>query len=67
MLVIHHTSAPPPAPPLHAGDVRRFGPDGVLYEIVTVPQNGDKAIIRVLDTDEVLAYAISKILADPTD
>ncbi len=66
MLETHPTTTPP-APRLHAGDVRRFGPDGVLYEIVEVPESGDKALIRVLDTDEELAYAISKILADPTD
>lgn len=65
MLKTHYTTTSP-APPLHAGDVRRFGPDGVLYEILKVPVNGDKALIRVLDTDEELAYAISKILADPT-
>ncbi|MEQ1698409.1 MAG: hypothetical protein ABL901_21490 [Hyphomicrobiaceae bacterium] len=62
-----HRTTTPLAPPLHAGDVRRFGPDGVLYEILKVPVSGDKALIRVLDTDEELAYAISKVLADPTD
>lgn len=57
----------PSAASLHAGDVRRFGPDGVLYEIVKLPAKGDKAMIRVFDTDEELAYAICKILADPVD
>lgn len=66
MLETRHTTTPPTRL-LHAGDVRRFGPDGVLYEILKVPLNGDKALIRVLDTDEELAYAINKILADPTD
>lgn len=66
MLKSHHMTTPLTLQ-LHAGNVRRFGPDGVLYEIVKLPVNSDKALIRVLDTDEELAYAISKILADPTD
>lgn len=57
---------PPLSALVHTGDVHRFGPDGVLYEILKV-LDGDKALIRVLDTGEELPYAITKIVADPTD
>ena len=68
MLKTHPTPGPSPkAPLLHAGEIRRFGPYGVLYEILTVPYSGDKTVIGVLDTNEELTYAISKTLADPVD
>ncbi len=57
--------AHPAAALLRSGDVRRFGPDGVLYEILHVDSNA--ALIRVIDTGEELSYPISKIIADPTD
>jgi hypothetical protein len=46
--------------------VRRFGPHGVLYEVVKILDNR-RALIRVLDTGEETPYALDKILADPTD
>lgn len=48
------------------GTVRRFGPYGVLYEIVR-PVDEDRFLIRVLDTGEELPYPREKILADPRD
>jgi hypothetical protein len=48
------------------GHVRRFGPHGVLYEVVKILD--DKlALIRVIDTGEDAPYSLEKILADPTD
>lgn len=58
---IQHTF---PAPLV--GRVRRFGPQGVLYEVVKILDDG-RALIRVLDTGEETAYSLDKILADPTD
>jgi hypothetical protein len=49
-----------------AGSVRRFGPHGVLYEVVRVLDE-ERALIRVLDTGEETPYSLQKILADPTD
>jgi hypothetical protein len=55
-----------PTPRLLVGRVRRFGPQGVLYEVVKILD--DKlALIRVLETGEETSYALDKILADPTD
>ena len=55
-----------PAPPALVGTVRRFGPHGVLYEIINILD--DKcALIRVIDTGEEAPYTLDKILADPTD
>jgi hypothetical protein len=48
------------------GRVRRFGPYGVLYEIVKILDD-QRALIRVIDTGEEAPYSIDKILADPTD
>jgi len=48
------------------GNVRRFGPYGVLYEIAKILD--DKlALIRVIDTGEETPYSLDKVLADPTD
>jgi hypothetical protein len=49
-----------------AGTVRRFGPQGVLYEVVRLVDD-DHALIRVLDTGEETTYSLDKILADPTN
>ena len=54
------------ASPEIVGTVRRFGRNGVLYEVVKI-LDGRRALIRVLDTSEETPYAIEKILADPTD
>jgi hypothetical protein len=48
------------------GTVRRFGPHGVLYEIVKLIDD-ERALIRVIDTGEEAPYSLEKILADPTD
>ena len=58
-------TTPQPAQAL-IGAVRRFGPHGVLYQIVNIIDDRT-AFIRVIDTGEVTAYALSKILADPTE
>ena len=55
-----------PAPPSLIGRVRRFGPQGVLYEVVKILDDR-RALIRVLDTGEETAYSLDKILADPAD
>jgi Family of unknown function (DUF5397) len=49
-----------------AGTVRRFGPHGVLYEVVRILDE-ERALIRVLDTGEETPYPLNKILADPTN
>jgi hypothetical protein len=48
------------------GTVRRFGPHGVLYEIVKLLDE-KRALIRVLDTGEETPYALDKIISDPTN
>ncbi len=54
----------PPAMEINPGDIRRFGPDGVLYEVTGEPKEG-RVRIRVLDTGEVTLYPLAKALADP--
>jgi Family of unknown function (DUF5397) len=57
------TSAP------HAGvvgSIRRFGPHGVLYEVLEVLDD-QRALIRVIDTGEETPYSLSKISADPAN
>jgi Family of unknown function (DUF5397) len=49
-----------------AGTTRRFGPQGVLYEIIRILDD-ERALVRVLDTGEETPYALHKILADPTN
>ncbi len=46
------------------GQVRRFGRDGVLYEILGFLGTGDVKI-RVLDTGEVLNYPVAAVEDDP--
>jgi hypothetical protein len=55
-----------PAPPSLVGHVRRFGPHGVLYEVVKILDDR-RALIRVIETGEEAPYLLDKILADPTD
>jgi hypothetical protein len=49
---------------IEPGDVRRFGPDGVLYEIKR-KHPGGRLLIRVLDTGEETLYPLAKALQDP--
>jgi hypothetical protein len=55
----------PPSPTL-IGSVHRFGPHGVLYEVITILDN-KRAMVRVIDTGEEAPYALDKIFSDPTD
>ena len=55
-----------PTPHSLVGHVRRFGPHGVLYEVIEILDN-KRALIRVIDTGEEAAYSLDKIFADPTD
>jgi hypothetical protein len=55
-----------PAPPSLVGRIRRFGRQGVLYEVVEILDD-KSALIRVLETGEETSYAVDKILADPVD
>lgn len=48
----------------HVGVVRRFGPDGVLYEVIDVVDM-QTALVRVLTTGEEAKYPLSHIIADP--
>jgi Family of unknown function (DUF5397) len=52
--------------PALVGKVRRFGPDGVLYEIVRILDD-QKALIRVIETGEETPYPLAKLIADPAD
>jgi len=56
-------TSPQPAHSL-IGAVRRFGPHGVLYEVVRILDD-QCALIRVIDTGEETAYLLAKIFADP--
>ena len=53
-----------PVKPDLVGTIRRFGPHGVLYEIIKIIDDR-RALVRVLDTGEETAYPLDKILADP--
>ena len=55
---------PSPAKRIEAGEIRRFGPDGVLYEIKRKTADG-RLLIRVLDTGEETLYPLAKALQDP--
>ena len=48
------------------GQVRRFGPLGVIYEIIGIVSPSE-ALIRVITTGEEAAYPIAHILSDPVD
>jgi hypothetical protein len=54
-----------PMPSALAGSIRRFGPHGVLYQVIKVLDD-KRALIRVIDTGEETPYSLDKILADPT-
>lgn len=49
-----------------AGSVHRFGPDGVLYEVLREVDDRS-ALIRVIETGEETKYPIADIAADPTE
>jgi hypothetical protein len=53
-----------PVTPELVGTIRRFGPHGVLYEIVRILDD-KRAFIRVLDTGEETSYPLGKLLSDP--
>jgi hypothetical protein len=53
-------------PPALVGTVRRFGPHGVLYEVLRFVDD-KHALIRVIDTGEETSYPVDMIIADPTD
>jgi hypothetical protein len=57
-------TAPPPADLV--GRVRRFGPRGVLYEVIALV-SPEEVRIRVITTGEVTTYAIADVLTDPED
>ncbi len=48
---------PSSAGQIEAGEIRRFGPDGVLYEIKRKSADG-RLLIRVLDTGEETLYPL---------
>ena len=52
--------------PAYLGWVRRFGPRGVLYEVIGVVSPGEVRI-RVLMTGEEADYPIADLLTDPED
>jgi hypothetical protein len=56
-----------PRPPAAlVGSVHRFGPHGVLYEVIRILDD-QRALIRVIDTGEETPYALTKIFADTAD
>jgi hypothetical protein len=48
----------------YVGQVRRFGPHGPAYEVVSILQNGDLGI-EVIQSSERLTYPLVDFLADP--
>ena len=46
------------------GEVRRFGPHGVLYEVLEVV-SAELVRIRVLGTGEITDYRLDEFLKDP--
>jgi hypothetical protein len=55
-----------PPQPSHSlvGAIRRFGPDGVLYEVVKILDER-RAVIRVISSGEETEYLLTKVFADP--
>jgi hypothetical protein len=53
-----------PASQIQPGEIRRFGADGVFYEIAGESM-GERVRIRVLDTGEETLYPLAKALAGP--
>jgi hypothetical protein len=48
----------------NAGQVRRFGPHGPSYEVISVQRNGELEI-EVVGSSERLTYPVADFLADP--
>jgi Family of unknown function (DUF5397) len=48
------------------GAVRRFGPHGVPYEVLSIV-SADEVLIRVISTGEETTYRTADVLADPED
>lgn len=48
------------------GAVRRFGENGILYEVVR-PVDDSSVMIRVLDTGEETAYSAEEVRRDPAE
>lgn len=48
------------------GTVRRFGENGVLYEVMR-PIDDSSVMIRVLDTGEEAAYPVAEVRRDPAE
>lgn len=46
-----------------AGRFRRFGSEGPLYEVVEI--QGDRSVIRVVESGETAIYPLASALADP--
>jgi hypothetical protein len=53
-----------PTSPALLGSVHRFGPHGVLYQVVGILDD-QRALIRVLETGEETPYPLRKVAADP--
>jgi hypothetical protein len=65
-ITIDRSKEPDLKPLAYLGWVRRFGPRGVLYEVIAI-LSADEVRIRVLTTGEEADYAIADLLADPED
>jgi hypothetical protein len=60
MVTVAHTTS------TLVGSIRRFGRDGVLYEVMR-QMTPTSALIRVLETGEEVVYPIASIVQDPTE
>ena len=56
---------PVPAPAL-IGQVRRFGKNGILYEVIAI-EDADTVKIRVIETGEETGYDLADLMLDPSD
>lgn len=56
----------PPAALSLVHQVRRFGPYGILYEVLSVV-DAENVHILVIETGEKLDYPITSVLDDPVD
>ena len=52
--------------PSLVGAIRRFGKNGVLYEVLRQVDDAS-VIIHVLDTDEETTYPAADVLQDPNE
>jgi hypothetical protein len=65
-ITMDRSKRPDLKPLAYLGWVRRFGPRGVLYEVIAI-LSADEVRIRVLTTGEEADYAIADLLTDPED